>query len=201
MDQLTPRERRQARTREEILKTALAIISESGPDSLSMRGLADRVDYSAAGLYEYFDSKDDIIDAVCGEGDRRLQLLLREVSAALAPIQYLVELGLAYIRFAKENEEHFLLMYTQVPEGPTLPFKMLEYNETYQILIDGVKRSFESGDISTRPTFDLDDIAYGLWAAAHGMAMLQLTSLKIVDYEFQSADRVTLEAIVKGFAN
>ena len=201
MNQLTPRERRQARTKEDILDTALEIISESGIEGLSMRELANRVDYSPAGLYEYFDGKDDIISEVCLEGDRRLQSLMASVPNSLPVETYLVELGLAYIQFARENEEHFRLMYSQVQEGPAVPFEMLKYNQTYQILVDGVSRGIESGFIRTQPSFGLDEIAYYLWSTAHGLAVLQITSLRMIDYDFQALDRPSLETAVRGLSS
>ena len=50
------RRKRHIRTKQAILDAALEIISEDGPNALSMRNLADRIDYSAAGIYEYFAS-------------------------------------------------------------------------------------------------------------------------------------------------
>ena len=63
MAKRTPRERRYARTRQEILDAAMELVQEKGPDKLSMRELARRVDYSPAGLYEYYENKDEIIVA------------------------------------------------------------------------------------------------------------------------------------------
>jgi AcrR family transcriptional regulator len=74
---MQPRERRFQRTRQAILDAALAIIREEGPAALNMRALAERSDYSAAGLYEYFGGKDEIIAAVCQEGHDRLASHMR----------------------------------------------------------------------------------------------------------------------------
>ena len=72
MQAVGTRTRRQERTRRAILDSALAIVAESGPDALSMRAIADRIDYSAAGLYEYFGSKEEILNAVREEGMAQL---------------------------------------------------------------------------------------------------------------------------------
>ena len=62
MDEVsTPRERRAQRTRDAILEAARQIIGKDGIDGLSTRGIADAIDYSPAGLYEYFGSKEEII--------------------------------------------------------------------------------------------------------------------------------------------
>ena len=198
MEKLTPRERRQARTREEILDAALDLINEKGPDEFSLRALAERVDYSPAGLYEYFDSKDDIINSVCVEGDRMLLAYLRAVPNTLPTEQYLVELGLAYVRFAKQNMEHFKLMFTFERQGPPIPYEELEFDDTYRLLLDAVQAGIDAGAIATGESYGLAEIALGLWAAAHGLAMLQLTNLRHVEYDFETADRAILEKLVRG---
>jgi len=200
MAKLTPRERRQARTREEILDAAVALIHEKGPDDFSLRALARRVDYSPAGLYEYFDSKDDIITAVCYEGHRRLQDYLRAVSDELPLDQYLVEMGLAYVRFAEQNEEHFRLMFTRVREDSPIPYEALKTDETYRILLDAVQQCLDAGVLAPHQAYGRDEMAYGFWVLVHGMAMLRLTNLRNVDYDFEAANRKTLETFIRGLS-
>jgi AcrR family transcriptional regulator len=200
MAKLSPRQRRQARTRDEILAAALAIINEKGPDNLTLRALARRVDYSPAGLYEYFDGKDEIIEAVCAEGDRRLQEYLRAVPDDLPADQRLVELGLAYVRFAQANREHFMLMFTYSESGPLVPYETIEHDETYQLLLNAVQAAIDAGVIATRAGYGLAEIAYSLWALVHGMAMLHLINLRRLDYDFESANRSALAAFIRGLA-
>ena len=130
---LTPREARQAKTRQQILDAALAIVGEEGADKLSLRALATRVQYSPAGLYAYFDGKDAIIDAVCEEGDQLLRHYLRRVPTDLLPGDYFVELGQAYIQFALDNEAYFMLMFARVADGPPIPYAEITADETYGI--------------------------------------------------------------------
>ena len=115
---MQPRERRFQRTKQAILDAALEIIREEGPGALNMRALAERSDYSAAGLYEYFGGKDEIIAEVCEQGHERLASHMRQADASLPVVDYLYEIGIGYIRFALENPDHFLLMFTVVPPGP-----------------------------------------------------------------------------------
>ena len=100
-----PRERRQERTRQAIINSALHLIREKGPNELSLREVARRIDYSPAGLYEYFDSKEDLVQAVCSEAEGRLRDALQSVDPTLETVEYLVELGLAYIRFARPPKQ------------------------------------------------------------------------------------------------
>jgi AcrR family transcriptional regulator len=196
----TPREKRQARTRQEILDAAVALIGEQGPENFSLRALARRVDYSPAGLYEYFDGKDDIVSSVCEEGDARLRTYLQRVPADLRADEYLVELGVAYIDFALNNVEHFMLMFARVPDDLPLTYADVSADETYRIVLDAVQTAVDEGFIAVQPHFNRDDIAYGLWSLAHGLSVMQLTNLSNFDYNFSGADRGALKTFVRGLS-
>ena len=58
--------------------------ASEGPGALNMRALAERSDYSAAGLYEYFGGKDEIIAEVCQQGHERLASHMRLADPKLA---------------------------------------------------------------------------------------------------------------------
>jgi AcrR family transcriptional regulator len=118
-EDLSPRERRQLRTSQAILDAAREIIQQEGVDALSMRAIADRIDYSAATLYEYYGGKDEIIQAVCRQGHQLLRERMALVDVSLPVREYVVEIGLVYIRFAVDNPDYFRLMFTPVEfEGP-----------------------------------------------------------------------------------
>ena len=59
------KELRHQRIRGQILQAAKELLLENGHDNFSLRGIARRVQYSPAALYEYFDNKDHIIDELC----------------------------------------------------------------------------------------------------------------------------------------
>ncbi len=61
MTKLSPQARRQAQTRQNIMTNARRMIVEQGTHFLSIRALADRIDYTPVALYKYFSSKDELI--------------------------------------------------------------------------------------------------------------------------------------------
>jgi AcrR family transcriptional regulator len=198
---LQPRERRFQRTRQAILDAALAIIREEGPGALNMRALAERSDYSAAGLYEYFGGKDEIIAEVCRQGHERLAREMQLSDASLPVVDYLFEIGIGYIRFALENPDHFLLMFTAVPpslSGDFAPDKLTEGGSSFNILLAAIQRGIEKGVFVTRPGFGLMEMAYAAWVMVHGIAMLRLTSLRGYPMDFEAADRETLRNFARG---
>ncbi len=62
--------RRREATKAEILDAAWELVGEQGLAALSLRDLAARVGMRAPSLYQYFDSKHAIYDAMFGQGAR-----------------------------------------------------------------------------------------------------------------------------------
>jgi AcrR family transcriptional regulator len=189
--------RRQQKTRQSILDAARQILSREGSESLSMREIARMIDYSPAGLYEYFDSKEAIVDALCAEGHQRLADAMRQVDETLPPAEYLLEIGLAYIDFALRNPDYYLLMFTRPPAKSQLD-EMMGENSSFPILLGAIRHGIESGVFRTRPGFELYEMAYTAWSIVHGIAMLRLTYLDEFPLDFASVDREALLAFSRG---
>ncbi|WP_340023866.1 TetR/AcrR family transcriptional regulator [Paenibacillus sp. FSL K6-1096] len=66
------KEQRKAQEREAmrnlILATAAEIVKEKGIQQLSIRKIAERMDYSAGSVYHYFEGKDDIVEQLLQQG-------------------------------------------------------------------------------------------------------------------------------------
>jgi len=60
----TPAERRKKAQESRILDAALELVGEEGIDALSIKGIAERADYSPGALYRYFASKDELVAAL-----------------------------------------------------------------------------------------------------------------------------------------
>lgn len=204
---LSPRERRYLRTQQAILQAARAIIAEEGADKLSMRAIADRIDYSPAGLYEYYGSKEEIVREVSLQGHRTLKRYLAAVDQQVPEDQYLVDLGMAYVRFALQNPDYFLLMFSQAtavdataaPEEDCIEDTGIMSNDSaFTILVQGVQRAQAAGVIRYLPGLTLLDTAYAFWAVAHGAAMLRVSHLRALDADFDTADRRMFEAFARG---
>jgi AcrR family transcriptional regulator len=201
MAEPTARERRQERTREAILQEARRLISENGVEAFSLRELARQVDYSPAGLYEYFGSKEEIIHAVCLEGHKRLAAALSAVSLDLPPAEHLIQIGLAYIDFATRNPDYFLLMFTvrTLPESAVIG--MVSEESAYQVLLDSLQRGIDAGLFKTRDGFGLPEMAYTAWSLVHGISMLRVMHLDQDAADWSAADRQALLTFGRGLTS
>ena len=187
------RVRKQAR----ILAAARALVRRHGHERLSLRHVARRAGMSPAGMYEFFDNREHLVDVLAGQANEALTSALRSaVQGTPDPIERLVRLGLAYIRFAEERPADFLLLFGRRSTRRSLAEDVpadSEYEQIRATLADvmGVGRPDRSG-----PQF-LEALAYGFWSSIHGMAMLQLTHLAGFRADFATAHRFLLESTAR----
>ena len=97
------------KTRQRILETASALMSEKGPDAVSMREISARLKISKPVLYYYFRDKDELIKAAFLEGTKHFQ----EFHAAINNPGLPLERKLAKV-FA--NHLDFIKRYPNMPK-------------------------------------------------------------------------------------
>lgn len=204
MAQRSRREIRHAQTKQEIINAAYELVITKGADNLSLREVARTVGYkSPAGIYEYFDGKDGLIEAVCFEADHRFYQFLDAVDKQLPTREYVIELGLAYIRFARHHPEQFQFLFdnqtTQVDE--TMVMQTIEASEdnAFVLVYHAIERAIEEKVIRPREGLTILDMTYCLWALAHGCATLQNRHLVEFPVKFEQVDRQAILALLQGF--
>jgi len=99
-------------TRVNILTAALQIVKEEGWQALSMRKIADVIEYTAPIIYEYFANKEAILQELARQG---YKLLFKQVQEAKSnhqsPAKQLEAMWLAYWNFAFAEKEMYQIMF------------------------------------------------------------------------------------------
>ncbi len=168
--------------RSRILDAARELIRESGYGKLTIRKIADRIEYSPMSLYTHFADKHDILVALAQEGFAKLGKALPKPGSG-EPLAVLRKAMLQYVDFGLKHPDEYGLVFmtrrsierTPNPKAsaePNIPDdaggqvafrRMLEYVDA-AITINAV-----SGE-----RFELAKV---LWAGIHGCVSLQLTQL------------------------
>ena len=103
------RQREKEAMKELILKVASEIIKEDGLNKLSIRNIAQRIDYSPSIIYHYFKDKDEILDHVMQNGYQKiLQAVASVTIEASSPKDRLKSMTENYIRAAISMPTEFL---------------------------------------------------------------------------------------------
>jgi AcrR family transcriptional regulator len=113
---ITERKTRQKQAlRERILDAARHIVVREGFAALSMRKIADAIEYSPATLYLYFESRDEIARALCAEGYAQLLGTFEPLARIADPAERLRGLARAYVAFGVAHPETYRLIFMEDP--------------------------------------------------------------------------------------
>ncbi|MEQ9374940.1 MAG: TetR/AcrR family transcriptional regulator [Imperialibacter sp.] len=167
------REREKEEMKELILKTANKLFAEHGFDKVSMRNIADAIEYSPTTIYLYFKDKNELFYALHLEGFRMLAYEFRPLLEVKDPMERMYQMGLRYIRFAIENPDYYQLMFLVKD-----PLCTTETDETWeaghnahafleQVVIECQEQGYLQG-ITMRAA------ALMIWSFVHGLVSLQI---------------------------
>jgi AcrR family transcriptional regulator len=99
-------------TRGSILDAAHDIVKEEGWQALSMRKIADKIEYTAPIIYEYYANKEAILLELTKKGFMLLSCRMKEAAAQHTDLAEQIEaMWLAYWNFAFAEKEYYQLMF------------------------------------------------------------------------------------------
>jgi len=194
---------RQERDREEVRRKILDAAQEmfvaEGYRNVSIRKIAEKVEYSPAALYSYFPSKDDLFFALAEEGFRKLFDFTNDpVLMAGDPLTAIREGFLRYYRFSREHPEYFELMFVD-RSVPKISREWERFSFVVQMIGDVcavIQRGITEGVF---PAGTKADVAFHiLWAAIHGPATVAVCDRLAPDENPDALARDTLEAALTG---
>ncbi len=168
------RERVREEVRRKILDAARELFATEGYEKVTMRGIAQAIEYSPTALYHHFEDKSALVNALCEEDFSRLLGLLMRQAPPADPVERIRQMGRAYARFGVENPNHYRFMFMT-----PLDFKAGHEHELsmsgqrafgllHQAVEEAIARGrFRSGDSLT--------MAQVLWSSLHGVVALLIT--------------------------
>jgi AcrR family transcriptional regulator len=168
------RQRERTEVREKILDAALDFFGREGVEGVTMRALADAIEYSPPVIYAHFRDKEAIIQELCY---RQLRELAKAFATfgGLDPIERLRRIGYIYADFAIEHPSHFRFMFLTphpLPADDDEVGKGDPQRNAYAFLRQTVEDGLDAGIFKPGYT-DADEIAQLCWASAHGLVALQ----------------------------
>jgi AcrR family transcriptional regulator len=192
------KERQKAALRQEILSAARELFAKEGYESVSMRRVAERIEYSPTTIYLYFRDKQELIRQVCEETFVQLTRKLEKVIAAEADPVAKLKAGLrAYVDFGIRHPDHYRVsLMMPHPHDTGKAFDLEPGAKAFQILVNGVAACVQAGRFRGN---DVMAIAQALWSTVHGVTSLQVAK----GDGFPWVDRgmlidLTIDSIVRG---
>ncbi|HEY2015564.1 MAG TPA: TetR/AcrR family transcriptional regulator, partial [Bryobacteraceae bacterium] len=193
--------------REKILDGARELFVECGYEGVTMRKVAERIEYSPTTIYLYFADKEALFQEMCSADFRHLAESFQSVALLADPMERLRACARSYIQFAIEHPNHYRLIFMTprplTPSEEALSSKGNPNEDAYAFVLAIVTSAIEAGVF--RPEYkNANLVAQTLWATAHGVASLQIAQgceTWVGWTPFQMRVETMLDGILRGLAN
>jgi AcrR family transcriptional regulator len=167
------RQKEKAEMRQNILDAAMELYIAEGFESVSIRKIAEKIEYHPSTIYLYFEDKDAIMFELHNIGFMKLLEKQMSIQEVPAPLDRLFAHGRAYLEFALENPHYYDIMFIlpnpaiKIANCPRWDGK----DRAYDLLQKNIRECMEAGYFST---FEVDELAFMLWTQMHGIASLHI---------------------------
>ena len=157
--------RERAEREHRIVAAARVIAEREGWDAVTIRRLADEIEYSEPVLYSHFENRDAIVAAVAVEGFKEITVALREAaSESTGRRNALKNVAMAYLAFALSRPALYEAMFIlptnlRFAEAETRP----ELRAAFEAL----------AAVVTPFCVDVAVVTETYWAVLHGLAALE----------------------------
>ncbi|MEL7539543.1 MAG: WHG domain-containing protein [Pseudomonadota bacterium] len=157
-------------SKSKILIAASDIFAENGASGLSVRAISGRAGLSTIGIYNHFNGKQGILDALYIEGFELVMAAIELDMDALSPREAVLQ-GLAnYIDLAAQHRGHYELIFgrgdpTYKPSSAAIAVGEEAFNRLTALVVRALPKT-----LSARQK---REAALQLWALAHGYISLQ----------------------------
>jgi AcrR family transcriptional regulator len=164
------REREEVRSK--ILDAARELFTAEGYERVTMRRVAEAIEYSPTAIYNHFQDKDALLNSLCEDEFSRLLGLLRTEPPPRSGVAWIRQLGLAYARFGLGYPNHYRFMFMAAAAFGEEHEPSAAGQQAFGLLRAAVKRAIEAGEFRKG---DVDAMAQVLWSSIHGAVALLIT--------------------------
>src|SRR6266498_4785089 len=105
------REREKLETRDLILDAARELFVTEGYEGVSMRKVADKIEYSPTAIYVHFADKEALFRELCHQDYARLASVLQSSVMSTDPIGRVRQIGSIYTEFGARYPNHYKFMF------------------------------------------------------------------------------------------
>lgn len=188
------RQREKESIRANILQAAFNLAKTEGWASLSMRKIADAIEYSAPVVYDYFENKEAILFEISLNG---FNLLHKELVKAKkkydTPEEKLTAIVDAYWKFAFKNKEYYQLMFglgMQCSGKGQMKQEFSSFQDMiYYCTYDIIKKNGSNPDNACH-------MSHALFSAVHGLISIMM--MRNTDIP-ETMNKTTLDETVSAF--
>ena len=176
------REREKSETRDKILDAARELFVTEGYEGVSMRRVAEKIEYSPTAIYVYFADKNELFHELCRQDFARLQEVMQSAEMPADPVERLRQIGRSYIQFGMRFPNHYVFMFMtpHLPQEPDEEDREIMGNpeeDAYAMLKRAVQEAINARCFRDEVQ-DAELVSQSLWASVHGVISLNIAKGK-----------------------
>ncbi|GAB4030239.1 TetR/AcrR family transcriptional regulator [Spirosoma jeollabukense] len=191
---LERRLRQKVEVKTSILQAAWQLVLEEGWQALSIRKIADAIEYSVPVIYSHFDNKDAILAEFTREGFHLLtEEVIRQRDSQPEASQQLEAIAQGYWNFAFDHKEFYQLMFgLGIPRCEEVN-QVTEMKKFSNVLIGVIQEAIST---SKNPQVDAFLKFHTYWSILHGLVSIQLIDGKVTTNPWS---QLVLKDAIDGF--
>jgi AcrR family transcriptional regulator len=166
------RAREKEQLRQQILVAARELFVNEGYENISMRKIANKIEYSPTTIYLYFKDKADLLDSVCQETLLNLLNTLEQLKRDESdPVEALRKSGRTYVEFGLKYPQDYKLTFVirpQFQKGLGLEEGSVG-EQVFNYLREMVSECVQQKRFRQ---MDVETTGQVLWSAVHGVTLL-----------------------------
>jgi AcrR family transcriptional regulator len=204
MGSIERREREREDKRRQILDAARDLFVTEGYQAVTMRKVADKVEYTPTAIYLHFKDKEELVREVVTQDFIALAKHFGSIAEIEDPIEGLRAMGQGYLEFAVQYPNHYRLMFmTQLPRiNEELPAHHGNPSlDAYALLCTLVHKAIEQRLLRS-DLMDVEFVAQLFWAGVHGIAALRTSCVETDSWlelrPIQALGSEMIEALMAG---
>ncbi len=192
MGTLERKEREKLEMRNVILKAATEMFLKDGFERTSIRGIAEKIEYSIGAIYIYFKDKTELLNALMEQGFQKLTLVFKKMTKDEDPVVRLKQLGHAYVNFGLKNKEYYDLMFIMKK-----PMEMAEDKKwssgmnAFNFLSETVKACMDNNRLRFKDHYAA---SLAIWGFVHGLVALY-TRKRLIMFDQKRIERDIYNAV------
>jgi AcrR family transcriptional regulator len=169
------REREKDEVRMRILDAARELFAVEGIGSVTMRRIADRLEYTPGALYRHFPDKAALLQALVITDYTAFSQAFAALGRITDPIERIRRAGWAYIDFGLSHPHHYQLLFMSQPSGEPVSVALSDpRTDAYEFMHQAVRDAAAAGRL--RPELDdTEAVTRLLWSGVHGVVSLAIT--------------------------
>ncbi len=171
------RERERKAVRKKILEAARELFVAEGYDAVTMRRIAEAIEYSPTAIYFHFKDKETLIRELCREDSASLAKAFNAIAKEPDPLERLKKIGTAYLDFGVRHPNSYRLMFmnkSKLKEDDLAGMGHGKQEEDgYAFLVATVGEAIGKGLLRGQLS-DPHLVAQAFWSAGHGVVALHL---------------------------